>query len=253
MSTFFAPSGIYPPCGMFTPTHLIATGICILLVAVALFYSLKHYKQNMLNIPLKVLAVLLVVLESTKIAHSFINGNTNLDSWLPLSYCSLFIYAVWMVAFGKSYFKKAGEAFITYGCPVAGLAFLIFPTTSLMNYPIWHFLSLYSMFFHSLMLFFGIIHLVKSPKLNIKTYLCYISLIVISSIPAITLNVVKNCNLMNLREPYNIPIAFLQNLYSRSQWAYTALVLFAYLLIPALMGLLSGKIKIKSKFKCARY
>ncbi len=245
MPIFLSPPGKYEPCGMFTPSHFIATAICIALIIVAFIIFRKCFNEKVRTFSYKILAILLTVLESVKIAHSFLSGNTHLDAWVPISYCSLFIYAVWMAGFGKSFIKRAGEAYISYGCPIAGLAFLILPTTSLMNYPIWHFLSLYSMLFHSLMIFFGIISLTNESKLDLKTYFSYIAMLVFFAIPAIALNITQHSNLMNLREPHNIPMQFLQNLYQNSQAGYTALLLFAYMLMPAVVGFFGRKIKFK--------
>lgn len=240
---FYAPRGRFEVCGMFTPQHITAALICI--VSVILILKLTHRKINA-NQKVRLFrfgAILLTILESIKIAHSFIYKTLNLDSWLPLSYCGLFIAALWMSGFGKSYFKRAGEAYIAYGCPIAGLAFLIFPTTSLMSFPIWHYLSLYSLFYHSVMIFSGVIQLLAEKRLDKKTYLSYIFYVLSFAAIAITLNLTHNSNLMNLREPYNIPIRFLQDLYGSSRIGYTSLVLCAYMLIPAVIGFFTGKIK----------
>ncbi len=241
LANLFAPQGFFTPCGMFTPPHIIATSFAICLVII-LFIFFRNKIISEKEIFYRLFAVVVTTLETIKIAHSFANGYTHLDAWVPISYCSLFIYSLWFAGFGKGLLKSAGEAFITYGCPIAGLAFLIFPTTSLMNYPIWHFLSIYSMLFHTLMLLFGSISLSSTKSLTKKDYLCYVFFLLFFSIPAIILNAVKRCNLMNLREPYNIPINFLQNLHQTSEIYYTTVVLVAYILIPVLVAFLTRKI-----------
>ena len=242
---FFAPSGKFDACGMFTSQHIIATLICVALIAVCLFIVFKTNRLNICKL-LRYSAVILTILELIKISHSFIYKDMHLDAWFPLSYCGLFIFALWMAGFGKNHIKRAGEAYITYGCPIAGICFLIFPTTSLMSFPIWHYFSLYSLLFHSIMIFIGMLYLLKEIRLTKITYISYISFVFPFSALAIILNRIYNCNLMNLREPYNIPIIFLQNLYSDTPWLYTISVLFGYSIIPFVVGIICKKIKLQA-------
>ncbi len=238
---FFAPQKVFEPCGMFTTSHIIAVFVCVAIVVVA--FSIIHIKKYTINKTktIRWLAFLISILECIKITHSFYYGYSYLDSWFPLSYCGLFIYAMWMVGYGKGFIKRSGEIFIAYGCPVAGVLFLIFPTTSLMSFPVWHFLSLYSLFFHTLMIFVGISSLYSEPKINAKTYLQYILFITVFSVIAITLNSIYGSNLMNLRKPYNIPILFLQNLYSTSKIGFTAFTYFVFSIIPFVTNFLFPK------------
>ncbi len=240
---FFAPNGRFEPCGMFTLPHFTAVFICIALITIGLFLFYRNCNDNKINVLLRSSAIALTVLEAIKISHSFIYGDLHLDAWFPLSYCGLFIFAVWMAGCGKNHLKRIGEAYITYGCIIAGICFLIFPTTSLMSFPVWHYFSLYSLFFHSLMVFTGIIFLRKEKKLTKINFHYYGAFILCFSIPAIILNCTYGCNLMNLREPYNIPIEFLQNLYNSTPYLYTCLVLIGYLSIPIIVGATFGKIK----------
>ncbi|MBE6692739.1 MAG: hypothetical protein E7586_05405 [Ruminococcaceae bacterium] len=244
---FFAPNGRFEPCGMFTLPHFTAIFICIALISIGLILFHRNHSEKRMNVLLRSSAIVLTVLELLKISHSFIYGDFHLDAWFPLSYCGLFIFAVWMAGFGKNRAKRIGEAYITYGCVIAGVGFLIFPTTSLMSFPIWHYFSLYSLFFHSLMIFTGIIFLHKEKRLNKTTLLYYDSFIFGFSVPAIALNCIFGCNLMNLREPYNIPIEFLQNMYNSIPLLYTCLVMSVYLSIPLIIGGMCGKLKFHGK------
>ena len=244
---FYAPQGRFQSCGMFTFAHIVAAVVCIIIVISLLFATRKNFTEQAKSKLIRSVAIILTVLESVKILHSFIYGNLNLDSWFPLSYCGLFIFAAWMAGFGKSYIRRAGEVFIAYGCPVAGIAFLIFPTTSLMSFPIWHFFSLYSLLFHSVMIFTGIIFLKEEKQLNCSAFKSYSGFVITFAIPAILLNVCFQSNLMNLREPYNIPIEFLQSLYRSFPLGYTGLVLAAYMLIPLIVALISGKLSFNTQ------
>lgn len=238
VDSFFAPRDSFEPCGMFTPSHILSAILCVLSVFIVFWIiRIKNVKINKTKV-IRSLALIITILECIKIAHSFCYGYYYLDSWFPLSYCGLFIYALWIVGYGKSSIRRAGEVFIAYGCPVAGVLFLIFPTTSLMSFPIWHYLSLYSLLFHTLMIFCGIMMLYSEPKLNKSSYIHYIIFITVFSIIAITLNSIYGSNLMNLREPYNIPIQFLQTLYENSKIGFTLFAYFIFAIIPFVSNLL---------------
>ena len=80
-----------------------------------------------------------------------------------------------MAGFFKGKIREIGMSFIVGGGILAGIAFLIFPTTSLMMHPIYHYLSIHSMLFHSLMVYLGIVcYLKKMFVFNKKGYLSYI-------------------------------------------------------------------------------
>ncbi len=240
---FFAPNGRFEPCGMFTSEHIISALICISVVAILFSIFKKHITNENRVKGVKITASVLTITEIIKITHSFIYGDLHLDAWFPLSYCGLLIFAAWMSGYGKGFFKNAGDAFITYGCFVAGIAFLIFPTTSLMSFPIWHYFSLYSLFFHSVMIFWGLIYLTDDRRFNKQSFASYSVFLTIFAIPAILINYFSSSNLMNLREPYNIPISFLQKLYAQCPFLYTILVFVIYLLIPIIVGSISNHLK----------
>lgn len=237
---FFAPRGRFQPCGMFTYSHIISVVISLLCVILSLFLA-QNKKTS--NCYFRLTAIILTVLESVKIAHSFIYGDLYIDAWFPLSYCGLFIFALWMTAFGTGKIKRTAEVFIAYGCPVAGVIFLAFPTTSLMMFPIFHYFSLYSLFFHSLMIYSGVFLLKKETEFS-KEDFCKYSVFVISfSVLAFILNHFFDGNLMNLREPFNVPIAFFQKLYKTIPYVYSLVVIAVFMAIPFITATMSGKLK----------
>lgn len=230
---FFAPIGRFEPCGMFTPAHIISMFLCFTGIAgLTLHLSRFRAAEKKRACTLFITAVILTLMEFGKIAFKFATGETYLDAWVPLSYCSLFLYALWTCLYGGGAAKEAAEVFIAYACPVAGTLFLIFPTTSLMSYPIWHYLSLHSLVYHSLMVIIGLSFPAEKKHLDKRSYGAYISFLLIFSVIAVAMNFAFGCNLMNLREPYNIPIAFLQRIWQTVPWLYTALAFTGYLAIP---------------------
>lgn len=234
-SVLFAPKDVYGPCGMFTLGHLILLVIGLIALGVLLYLSKSWSKEEISKITKRV-AVLVVVLEGIKIGFNFYHGYTWLDAWVPISYCSIFIYALLFVGFGKGRIYSMGEAYIAGTATIAGFVFLIFPTTSLMQYPMWHYLSMYSMFFHIMMMFMGIIYIRRlEVSLDRRTFLSFASLYGVFAVFALVINTVTGSNLMIIREPYNIPIPFLHTLYQRIPWVYTLLAILTYLLGPYLV------------------
>ncbi len=243
----YAPQGRFEPCGMYTLEHIITALLCFSAVILLLFVTKKQvFGETEKKRLIRRTAIILTVLEAIKITHSFLYGDVHLDAWFPLSYCGLFIFALWMAGYGRGMIKRAGEVFIAYGCAFAGLMFLIFPTTSLMLFPIWHYFSLYSMFFHSVMIYIGIKLLIKERKFSKPTYLYYFFFVLFFALISITMNCIFGCNLMNLREPYNIPIQLLQNIFQAFPPAYTAIGLVIYMLVPLLMAAIFGKFNINN-------
>lgn len=230
-TTVFAPrdTRLYPPCGMFSAEHLVALLVTLILVVAGL-HLCRKVTAKQLKLITKVVAVIVTALEGIKIIYNFAYGYTWLDAWVPLAFCSLFIYASWLTGFGKGILEKLGKAFLVGGCPTAGLLFLIFPTTSLQMHPIYHYLCIYSMLFHGAMVWLGLLYLLRADKLpKLKTFVYYAVFFTFFAALALILNDTTGCNMMFLREPFNIPIKFIDRLHDVSQLLYTALIFTAYL------------------------
>lgn len=228
----FSPRGEYPACGMFTIPHILAFIICIILIIVGLYVTRKIKKDEVYKI-IRIVAVTVIILEIIKIGYNFYYGYTYLDSWFPLAYCSLFIYSTIMVGFGKGLIRKIGISFLVGGGILAGVAFLIFPTTSLMMHPIYHYLSMYSMLFHSLMIYIGILcYHHKLMEFNKKDYLYYVVFCLFFIVIALIVNKIYDCNMMFLKEPFNIPIPLLKEIGTNYPVLYKIIIILVYLVIP---------------------
>lgn len=227
----FAPKNAYAPCGVYTKGHFISALICFFAVALIVFLMRRARIDKIYDL-IKILAVALSTLELVKIGHNFYYGYTNPDSWVPLSFCSLFIYACYLSGYGRGRARDMGNAFSVIGGIVAGAVFICMPTTSLTMYPLFHYQSLYSLLFHSCMIAVGILLLRAGvrPTANLfKSYLIYFSLF---AGVALALNLAVGSNLMTLREPYKLPFDFLHVLNERAPLAYTVLAVAAHVALP---------------------
>lgn len=228
----FSPRGEYPACGMFTLQHIITFLICILLIILGLYLTRNIKKERVYKI-IRIISIIVIILEIIKIGYNFYYDYTYLDSWFPLAFCSLFIYSTIVVGFGKGLIRKIGISFLVGGGVIAGFAFLIFPTTSLMMHPIYHYLSIHSMLFHSLMIYVGILcYIRKLFNFSKKDYLYYVIFCSIFIILALIVNNIYDCNMMFLKEPFNIPIPVLKQISNNYPLIYEITIILVYLIIP---------------------
>lgn len=232
LNQFWSPRKLYEPCGMFTNGHIQLLLLSMFILSILLFKSKKITDSQIIKVT-KVFAVLISVLEVIKIYFNFHYGYTWINAWFPMSYCSLFIYALWLSGYGKGKYKKMGEGFIAGVAIVAGGTYLLIPSTALTMYPVWHYLCMYSMLFHTLMIYMGILYIWKKEiNLNMSIYKMYSAFFILFATIAITLNSVFKSNLMFFREPSSIPVPLLHTLYNNSKLGYTFLVFTVYLFIP---------------------
>lgn len=224
--SFFSEGGT--PCGIFSKTHLIVMVICFFIVWIAVILGRKMSEQTLVRLT-RGIAVLITVLEAGKITYCFVYGKLGLDQWLPIWFCSLFIYCSWCAGFGKGIVRRVGRIFLTGGGIIAGASFLIMPSTSIVNYPMFHYFSCYSMLFHSLMHYLGLMYLVTGvQKLTLRDFPPYAIFVGGFCVLGAVINIFGGCNMMFMKEPYNIPIPFLHTLSDTCKPAYMALIYFVY-------------------------
>ena len=232
LNQFWAPRDIYEPTGMLTSNHMILLILSLIVLSVLIYISRKINNEQIRKLT-KGMAIFITILEGIKIFFNFYMGYTWINTWVPISFCSIFIYALWLSGYGKGKWKEKGEAFIAGVSIVAGTTYLLFPSTSLTVYPMWHYLCLYSMLFHTLMIYMGILYLfkleIKLEKIRFKEFAklyCFFASI------AIFLNYSCESNLMLLKKPFKIPVPFLHKLFSSAPLLYTVVIFLVYLYVP---------------------
>lgn len=189
LSKFFCKENEYEPVGMFSVGHIVTLIIFLLIVAFCAYKCRKIGKDKAIFLT-KIIAIVVTVLEIIKITIAFINGEGDkLDHWVPLYFCSMFIYAAWLAGYAKGKIADLGRAFVGTGGIIAGLSFLIFPTTSFTMYPLFHYFCMYSMVYHSLMVFLGITYLLNGVvKIDKKSFIDYVMFCSVLNILAIIVN-----------------------------------------------------------------
>lgn len=228
--SFFSPENFekYPPAGMFTFSHLFAAIICIALISLFVYLS-KNLNQDKLRKLTKVAAIIFTILELIKIIYNFYYHYTSLDSWFPLAFCSIFIYALYLSGFAKGFLRKLGESFLVGGGIVGGSAFIVVPATSLALHPIYHYLCLYSLLFHSCMIYFGIMFFKTKIFLpTFKNYKYYVTIFLFFAFIALIINCFAKTNLMFLSQPFNMPLKIFYLIHDFSPFIYTLIILIGY-------------------------
>ncbi len=222
MSYFFAKEYEYPPVGMFSLGHILILIVFLIIVAFAC-YKCRKLKEGTILKMTRIIAIVVTCLETGKIIIQHVNGEGALiDHWIPLYFCSMFIYATYMAGFGKGIIRDLGKAFIGTGGIIAGLCFLLFPTTSFTMYPLFHYFCLYSMIYHSLMVFLGITYLLNGiEKIEKKSFIYHVVFCTFFCVIAIIVNAIWDTNFMFLKRAGNIPIGLVRKVEEFSPVLFT--------------------------------
>ena len=243
----FSKVGTYKAAGLFSLSHIISIMVCFVLIALAVWHTKKMNKQTYFKM-LKIFAIIVTILEVVKIFLAWGEKKFTLNAWLPLFFCSLYIYSLWLTCFNNKILKDLGLSYIAFASIVAGIAFIVFPTTSFTWYPIFHFRCLHSMIYHSMMVYTGImLYVTKAFEVDLKAVLKYCVFTLTFMLLALIININYDSNLMFISNPGMVPLPFLHAIYNSSPVMFTILMLFAHI---ALMGFgVFGIVKLVEYFK----
>lgn len=158
---FFCPPYTVEPCGLFTVGHLVLFLITAALVALGLWLS-RGMNERAVRRTVRVATVLLWALEIAKILFVLlVTGSRNPNDSVPLYFCSLILYAGAFASLGRGVWRRLGDVFIATGGIVGGACFLVCPNTSLPRYPMLHFISIHSFLLHGLMVYLGLLLILR--------------------------------------------------------------------------------------------
>ena len=141
-----------------SPRQFIVMGTFFVLIVIISVLLRKAKKERLFSI-YKFLVFFMPVLEIFKIAFSTYydlkyGEPFNLGGILPLYTCSMILYFLPCVVWGKGWVKKTSEAFFASIGMAAGLSNFIYLSAAGW-YPIFTFGGLYSVFFHGALVFVG--------------------------------------------------------------------------------------------------
>ena len=138
--------------------------ISIILLITLLLILKKSKKEKVLTI-IRIVSVFLTILYIVKTVWESIydikmTGSFN-TGLLPMDTCSIVIYAGLISGFGKGKIKKMADSWLTTGSVVGGVATMLF-LNAFKYYPFFSFGAFYSMIWHFLMLFLGLLLVVTN-------------------------------------------------------------------------------------------
>lgn len=229
----FSNIGTYKACGIFTKGHFTLIAITTIAIIIALKCTIQKDKEQVYKI-IKRLTIIMCILEAIKISFNIIKGSIRaVNQYLPLYYCSMLLYAGLLSSFGKGALKRTGDVFLATGSAVGGVIFILFPTTSLPTYPIFHFISLHSFFFHGTMVYLGILvnktNYIKLDKSDIKYFA---SLVGSLCLVALVVNKIFDSNLMFISKNFpNSPLEILYRL-TNGSILYNLLMIVGQMTLP---------------------
>ena len=228
---FFARSGKFPPCGMFTKGHFELIIITIVWIVIALKNTMNKTKEEVEKI-IKRCTIVMWILEVIMITFKISTGDAkNLNNYVPLYYCSLLLYAGFLSSFAKGKLKRVGDVFLATGGIIGGIVFMILPTTSLPAYPMLHIVSLHSFLYHGTMVYLGLlINITHYIELNASDIRYYAILVGIVCILAYIINKIFGSNLMFISR--NFPGTPLEILYNITGPFYTLIMSGAQMTLP---------------------
>ena len=231
---FFAKPGEFEECGIFTIKHLILIIMTIIGIVISIKKTVHKNKEEVKEI-IKKATTILWVLELIKILYIFCIGKVqNINEYVPLYYCSLVLYAGLMSSYGKGKVERAGDVFLSTGGIIGGIIFIIFPTTSLPTYPMFHFLSIHSFFFHGIMVYLGLLmNIINYIELKIKDIWYFSGLIGIICAIAFVMNNLFDSNLMFISKDFpGTPLTILYHLTGKF---FTPIMIIIQMTLPFLI------------------
>ena len=236
---FFAKPDIYKACGLYNLKHLISIIVLIFLIIIGVKNTKIKKKEDITKI-IKIFTIIVWILEIIKIIFNLFIGNiNNVNTYVPLYYCSILLYAGILSGFTKGKLKNVGDIFLATGCLFAGICFLISPGTSLGIYPLFHFISFQSLFYHAVMIYLGIIIIkYKYVKVRISDIKYYSFLVFIICALAYIININFNGNLMFINEGFQLFLIF-ENVFKNY---YSLVMIIGQMTIPFLIGFLINKL-----------
>lgn len=242
---FFAKPGVYEPCGIYNVQHVIIAVIILIAIFIAVKITKPKKQENVLKI-IRTTTIIVWCLEIIKIIYLISIGQGRVNRVIPLYYCSLLLYSGLMSSFGKGIIKKMGDVFLATGGIIGGITFLLFPTTSLPEYPLFHFISFHSFIYHGIMIYIGIIvNKTKYVKLEFSDIKYYASLIFIICMFAYVINKIFDSNLMFISKDF--PGSPLSYFYNNMGAFFGPTMVLVQMTVPFLMAY--GIIKMICKFQ----
>ena len=204
---FFAPRNPDTALGMYSVGYFITLGIVLVLITLLLYISKKCDHKKVKRI-IFTIGIILWITEFIKMLFTGITYGINDVEWIPLYFCSMGMYACILIMFKNEYLQKAGLSFMFFGGIIGAIAFFCYPDACIPNYPLFHFMTLRTFFYHGVMIYLGLLIVITGfYKPSIKDFKYYAVFFIIVFVLAYIINRIDGCNLMYISYPLNLSLS----------------------------------------------
>lgn len=245
IQNFFTHKDFLPPADqlpgtMFTPLHFIFAAV--VLVMVIAFAILMAKKKELIKPVFVAVWATVVILEISKIVWESVTGKTIAVEWagvLPLYPCSLYMYTMPFVIWGKGNVQKAACGYTCTIGLLGGCINFFYPMTVLPNYSCISFAGMHTFLYHGVMLFTCLTMLLSGYHryTNVKSW----QQMFLASIPALILSVPANIVNYTIGADYMFfkgDSAFLPAIFGGvSDGMTTVIIYLLYIFVPAMFYL----------------
>lgn len=204
---FFARANKETALGMYSPMYFITLLFFLIITTLAIILSKKMKKETVHKV-LVYIGIFLWLTEFGKMVFHGITYGLKSVEYLPLYFCSMTMYACILLCFKNSILQKTACSFLFFGGIVGAISFFLYPDACVPNYPLFHYMTLRTFIYHSLMIYMGFLIVITKyyiPKLmDFKYYIVFLG---ITFIFAYTINITNNQNLMYIQKPLKIKIS----------------------------------------------
>ena len=183
--------------------------ISVILLVVLLIVFRKYSKKKVLKI-IRIISIFLVIFYISKTTWESIydiklSGSFN-TGLLPLDACSIIMLAGFISGFSKEKIKKYADSWIATGSIVGGIGTIV-SLNAFKYYPFFSFGASYSMIWHFLMIFIGLLLIITNyVEISYKTVIRGFIFHLIISLFVIPIDYIFNFDFMMYKDLGSIPI-----------------------------------------------
>ena len=219
---FFAPRNKETALGMYSTGYFMALAVFMVLTIIGIIISKKMNKKQV-HKTLLIIGIFLWITEIIKMIFYLVTYGLEEVDFIPLYFCSMYMYASILIIFKNQKLKDTGLSFMFFGGIIGAFIFFCYPSACIPNYPLFHFMTLRTFIYHSLMMYAGFLIVITGYyKPNIKHFVHYTIFLGITFILAYIMNRVLDDNLMYIMKPIKIQIS--KDLYNYNPTLYPFIV-----------------------------
>ena len=212
--------------GMWSWQHFLFV-VFLLVIATVLLMGYFRLSMHQRTTLLKGYSFFLIGLEITRVSWNlWANDEIVWNDLLPLYTCGIFIFTMPLSVF-KNPLQHIAQGFIKASAFLSGLAFILFPSTALVDYPIWHYNSIQSFVMHTSMMMIGFIYwCAPYEKSNRKDWMYFSIWVTGFAIVSAFVNAWTQSNFMFIGNPLeNTPLMWVQQMVGSAGYGIVIILL----------------------------